>query len=131
MIVLDTCAIIWDALQADKLSPVALQLINKADDENKLLVSDISFWEIAMLVNKGRLRIDIPAARFIRLYLQSRNLNVIAISPEIAGLSVGLPASVNQDPADRIIVATTNIHRARLVTADVNLLATPAVDTVW
>ena len=131
MIVLDTCAIIWDALQQDKLTQRALQAINKADHENVLMVSDISFWEIAMLVKKGRLKLDTPTSRFISLYLQFRNITVAAITPEIAEVSVGFSDGINQDPADRIIVATSLVHRASLVTADSNLLAVPIIETCW
>lgn len=131
MIVLDTCAIIWDALQQDKLSKRALQAINKADHEHCLMVSDISFWEIAMLVKKRRLKLDTTATSFIALYLQFRNITVAAISLEIAEVSVGFLDGINQDPADRIIVATSLVHRACLVTADSNLLAVPTLDTCW
>jgi len=131
MIVLDTCTIIWDALQQDKLSKRALQAINKADHENGLMVCDISFWEIAMLVKKGRLKLDTTTSSFISLYLQFRNITVAAISPEIAEVSVGFSDGINQDPADRIIVATSLVHRASLVTADSNLLALPTIATCW
>jgi PIN domain nuclease of toxin-antitoxin system len=131
MIVLDTCAIIWDALQQDKLTKRALKAINKADHENCLIVSDISFWEIAMLVKKGRLKLDTTTTSFIALYLQFRNITVAAISPEIAEVSVGFSDGINQDPADRIIVATSLVHRACLVTADSNLLAVPTIETCW
>ncbi len=131
MIVLDTCAIIWDALQKNKLTTNASVAIQEADQARRLLVCDISFWEIAMLVKKGRLRIDTDVARFIDLYLRARNITVVAITPAIAALSVDLPDTVNLDPADRIIAATTAFYRGRLVTADANLLATSAVDTLW
>lgn len=131
MIVLDTCAIIWDALQQDKLTKRALQAINKADHENRLMVSDISFWEIAMLVKKGRLKLGTTTTSFIALYLQFRNITVAAISPEIAEVSVGFSDGINQDPADRIIVATSLVNRACLVTADSNLLAVPTIETCW
>lgn len=131
MIVLDTCAIIWDALQQDKLTRRALQAINKADHENGLIVSDISFWEIAMLVKKGRLKLGTTTSSFISLYLQFRNITVAAISPEIAEVSVGFSDGINQDPADRIIVATSLVHRACLVTADSNLRAVPTIETCW
>ena len=50
MIVLDTCAIIWDALDADRLSPKAKDAIEL--NARELIISDISIWEIAMLIKK-------------------------------------------------------------------------------
>jgi PIN domain nuclease of toxin-antitoxin system len=55
VILLDTCAIIWDALDPEKLSEAARQAINDADRSGKLLIADISLWEIVMLVKRSRL----------------------------------------------------------------------------
>ncbi len=81
MILLDTCAIIWDALEKSQISKKALNAINKSDKFNALIISDISVWEIAMLIKKGRINIDTSASNFINLYLQTRNIAVIQISP--------------------------------------------------
>ena len=131
MILLDTCAVIWDSLDQGKLTAKALQTVEAASNQNALLVSDISFWEIAMLVNKGRIEMPTKAAHFIQLFLKARNPAVLPISPEIAELSVNLPPELNNDTADRIIAATAILHNARLVTADDNLLQCNFVDTLW
>jgi PIN domain nuclease of toxin-antitoxin system len=131
MILLDTCAIIWDALEKNQISKKALNAINKADEFNALIISDISVWEIAMLIKKERISIDTSASNFINLYLQTRNISVIQISPEIAELSVNFGEDVNKDPADRIITATSIIQNAQLVTADRNLIQSKIVETIW
>lgn len=131
MILMDTCAIIWDALTPKQLSSKALKAINKADEYNALIIADISLWEISMLIKRGRIQIDSTPATFINLYLQSRNISVIPISPEIAELSVNLGHEINNDPADRIIAATSIIHNAQLVTADQNLRDCELIDAVW
>lgn len=131
MILMDTCAIIWDALQPTKLTPKALEAINKADQQHALVICDISIWEISMLIKKRRIEVETPAANFINLFLQSRNISVQSISPEIAELSVSFGSEINNDPADRIIAATTIIHNAHLVTADQNLRDSQMLDTVW
>jgi PIN domain nuclease of toxin-antitoxin system len=131
MIVLDTCAIIWDALNKKQLTSKAKKAIQHADDQNSLLISDISLWEIAMLIKRGRLEVSITAANFLNLYLQSRNISVIPISPEIADVSVNFSKEINSDPADRLIAATTIIHKAHLVTADKNLLKNELIPTLW
>ncbi len=131
MILMDTCTIIWDALEPTKLSKAALAAINKADAHNALIIADISLWEIAMLIKKGRIHIDATPTHFMNLYLQSRNIVVRSISPEIAELSVNLGEEINSDPADRIIAATSIIHNAQLVTADQNLRNSNLLDTLW
>jgi PIN domain nuclease of toxin-antitoxin system len=55
MIVLDTCALIFDALQPARLGPAAKRALETADGAGNLWCSDISWWEIAMLISKGRL----------------------------------------------------------------------------
>ena len=131
MILMDTCAIVWDALEPAKLTPKALTAINNADLRNDLMISDISIWEISMLIKKGRIEITTTTANFLNLFLQSRNVKVQSISPEIAELSVSLDPQINKDPADRIIAATSIIHNAQLVTADQNLRESKILDTVW
>lgn len=131
MILLDTCTIIWDALDPSRMSKQARRAIEQADARDALAVSDISFWEIAMLVQKGRLKLQDSSSQLVNLYLQARSVSVKAISPEIAELSAGFGPEINNDPADRIIAASTIIYNARLVTADENLLGNKLVDTIW
>lgn len=131
MILLDTCAVIWDALDRQQLTDKALSAINKADEFKALIISDITIWEIAMLVHKNRIKIDTTASNFVNLYLQIRNISVVQISPEIAELSVNFGSATNNDPADRIISATSIIQNAQLITADQNLISSEIVDTLW
>ena len=97
MILMDTCAIIWDALEASNLSDNAASAIEKADKHKALIISDISIWEISMLIKKKRLEIDSTATIFLNLFLQSRNVSVQSISPEIAELSVNFDHKINND----------------------------------
>ncbi len=131
MITMDTCAIVWDALQPTKLSAKARKSIVKADENDELLICDISIWEISMLTKRKRIEVDETPANLIRLILNSRNYTVISISPEIAELSVNLDNEINSDPADRLIAATSILKQAPIVTADQNLRNASIVETIW
>ena len=131
VIVLDTCIIIWDVLKADRLTTKARYTMRAAEADNELMISDISIWEIAMLVARKRLEIEETVSSFINLYLQSRTITVQPISSEIAELSVSFGREINNDPADRIIAATTILTGAKLVTADDNLITLAIIPTVW
>lgn len=131
MILLDTCAIIWDALDQAKLTDKARAAITKADEHNALIISDISIWEISMLIKRSRVEIATTAANFLNLFLESRNISVVSISPEIAELSTSFGSEINNDPADRIIAATSIIHNAQLITADSNIRQSKLIDTIW
>ncbi|QEA40784.1 type II toxin-antitoxin system VapC family toxin [Pistricoccus aurantiacus] len=131
MILLDTCAIVWDALDKARLTDKAKAAIAKADEHNALIISDISIWEISMLIKRSRIEVATSAANFVNLFLESRNISVVSISPEIAELSTNLDSQINNDPADRIIAATSIIYNAQLITADSNLRQSTLIDTIW
>jgi PIN domain nuclease of toxin-antitoxin system len=57
VILLDTCAIVWDALDQAKLTDKARSAITKADEHNALIISDISIWEISMLIKRSRVEV--------------------------------------------------------------------------
>ncbi len=67
VILLDTCAIIWDALDQSQLTEPANAAISKADEHNELIISDISIWEISMLINRSRIKIATTPANFLTL----------------------------------------------------------------
>jgi len=131
MITIDTHIIVWDALKPEALSPKAKKAIDQANEKDGIIISEISFWEIAMLIKKRRLIIEVPYLEFIDLIKSSNNYLVKGISPEIADLSVDLPDEINPDPADRIICATSIVYNSPLVTADKNLLKSKRVKTIW
>jgi PIN domain nuclease of toxin-antitoxin system len=129
MIVLDTCAFIYDALTPDRLSRPARNAIEHADSAGQLACCDISLWEVAMLVDRGRIDAGTDVARFLHLALTARSLRVLPITPEIAALSISL--GLHGDPADRLIAATTVHHGATLVTSDHRLRDAHHVPTLW
>lgn len=55
MILMDTCAIIWDALDQQQITPVALKAINNADVHNALIISDMSIWDRSMTLSPNPL----------------------------------------------------------------------------
>jgi PIN domain nuclease of toxin-antitoxin system len=131
MIVVDTHIIIWNALKPEAVSKKAKQEIDKANETDGIIFCEISLWEIAMLIKKKKLAIDVTYLEFINLLKASNNYMFKGISPEIAELSANLPSEINQDPADRIICATSIITNSKLVTSDKNLIKSSLVKTVW
>lgn len=127
---MDTCSIIWDALSPKTLSRKAKTAITKHEQEG-LIFCDISSWEIAMLMKKGKLQIEETPSNFIKTILDSKNYIYKTITPEIADLSVNLGKEINKDPADRLIVATSIINNFELITADKNLIKSDLLKTIW
>ena len=130
MVVLDTNALIFDALQPKRLTPRALRAIEAASERGDIACSDISLWEIAMLVAKDRLDPGAELTQFLHDMIQSRGLSVLPITPEIAALAQSAQFS-HGDPADRIISATALYHQAKLVSADARLRKLKTLEVVW
>ncbi len=131
MIVVDTHIIIWNALKPEMLSGKAEKAISAANNSDGIIFCEISLWEIAMLMHKGRLSIDIEYIEFIKLILESNKYVFRGITPEIAWLSTDLFSDNNKDPTDRIIAATSIIESANLITADKELRQSKKISTIW
>jgi PIN domain nuclease of toxin-antitoxin system len=130
VILLDTCALVFDALTPQRLSGAARDALEAGEAGGTLACADISLWEIAMLVSKGRLDPGTDSASFCRLALAARGVRVLPITPEIARASTELDLPQG-DPADRLIAATAAANDAELVTNDGRLRSSPSVKTLW
>jgi len=120
VILLDTHAAIWILRNDAALGKKARDVAVAAADDGQLAISAISFWEIALLIAKGRLRsLDDPSET--RALMIRAGIQEIPLTGEIAILAVQLDA-LHGDPADRFIAATAITHDATLMTADETLL---------
>ena len=123
MIVLDTDVLIWAVNGDSRLGAAARSLIEETAQTDRVAVSAITPWEIALLAETGRLCLGRPVAAWIETALALPGVNPIPIEPTIAIDSVRLPCNLHSDPADRFIVSTARYCDAPLVTADRALLA--------
>jgi len=131
MIVADTHIIIWKALRPEMLSENAKKAISSANRKEGIIFCEISLWEIAMLMQKKRIRVDSDYQDFIKLLMQSERYVLHGITPEIADCSVKFLPGVSKDPADRIIAATSLVEKVALVTADNSLRHAKNIKTIW
>jgi PIN domain nuclease of toxin-antitoxin system len=131
MIVLDTHAWLWWLSSPDQLSAAARKAIDRAMAETEICVSSISAWEVAVLVKKGRLELTMSAEDWIVRSEALPFLRFIPVDNRIAVKSTGLPGHLHDDPADRIIIATTLALGATLVTKDDRIRKYQHVRTLW
>jgi len=120
VIVLDTHALLWMDRDDPMLGPQSRALIENTWRSDVVAVSAISFWETALLADRGRIVLPVPAEAW-RLDLLQAGLREIAVDGRIALLATRLEG-LHRDPADRFIVATSLQLGATLVTADGQLL---------
>jgi PIN domain nuclease of toxin-antitoxin system len=119
VILLDTHAAVWFAVDK-RLGKQSQRLADRALAENRLAISAFSFWELGMLIAKGRLR-ALKSAGEYRAKMLGVGINELSLTGEIAISAADLD-SLHGGPADRIIAATAIANDATLVTADENLL---------
>jgi len=120
MILLDTHVAIWMIGDERMLGAQSRKIIQSAREENKLAISAISFWEIALLVAKDQLELRGEASQ-LRKDLSTSGVVELSVTGDIAIGAVEL-ANLHADPADRFIAATAVAHDALLMTADSRLL---------
>ena len=123
MIVLDTHVLVWAVNDERKLGRKARANIERHWGGGGVAVSAISFWEVALLQSRGRLRLPTPAEQW-RTDLISAGLTELPLEGAAAIRSAGL-SGLPEDPADRFIVATAIAEGATLLSADENLLRWP------
>lgn len=126
---LDTHVLIWWLQDAGNLPAGIRRALRKAVPAGPLWVSDISLWEIAMLVQLERIKLTIPLRDWLERATAPPRVQRIGITPAIAAETTVLPDSFPRDPADRILAATARVLGARLVTMDQRIIAAKAVPT--
>lgn len=116
MILLDTHTLLWLVLDHPRLGSKARKLIHRNWPRRETAVSVITFWEVALLERKRRIRIDADVEEWRRSRL-ALGLVELPVSGPVALRAATLP-SFPADPADRFIVATALTEGCCLVTAD-------------
>ncbi len=133
MIVIDTHVLLWWAGGLlEKLSKPAKHYLREAEkSDGGILVSAISAWEIAILVQKGRLTLAMDTEEWLNNSSLLPGLQFLAIDRYTAVQSAHLPEPFHRDPADRIIVSTARVMGFPLVTSDQNIREYVHVQTIW
>ena len=116
---LDTHVLLWLRSGDARLGATAQAEIQRAWESDELTLSAISFWEIAMLHEKGRIRQPEDPSRWRQQQL-SQGLLEIPVDGEL-GIRASGVKEFHPDPAARIIVATAMDGHV-LVTADERIL---------
>lgn len=118
-LLLDTHVWVW-MLDGDskRLSAAVVALLRRSATEGNLVVSDISFWEVANKCAKGRLTISLDPVIWLERAASAPGVAYLPVERTTLIQSTRLRGDAVGDPADRILIATAQLNRTSLVTCD-------------
>ncbi len=122
MLLLDTHAFVWLVTDSPKLGKKARQQAARG-----AYVSAITFWELEMLAEAGRIRLGTTIAQAREIVLRA-NIDELPIDGTVAMTAARL--GMHREPGDRFILATALVFGATLMTADEKIRRMPSVRTV-
>ncbi len=128
MVVLDTHAWLWWVSQPSYLSRTARNRIRTA---TRIGISAISCLEVAIAVAKGRISLDRELLDWLEHALALPRVELVPLTPIVALKAIQLGTDFPGDPGDRVIVATSIVESAPLVTKDSKIRNCPAASAVW
>ncbi|CAN7343149.1 type II toxin-antitoxin system VapC family toxin [Phyllobacterium sp. LjRoot231] len=132
MIILDTHVLVWWITGDPMLSKHAAAAIEHEQvSGGEIIVSAISAWEIAMLVERERLVLSMDVDKWLGAAAEIEAVRFVPVDVAVATKSVVLPGAFHKDPADRMIVATARTLAAPLITADEKIRDYIHVKTIW
>ena len=126
----DTHVVIWWLTDDRKLSKDHARLLERAERTGASVgLSAISLWEIAKLVERGRLALTASVDECLEQLETSSTITVLPLTARISVESTRLGARFHADPIDQIIAATARSHALTLLTADERIIESGVVAT--
>jgi PIN domain nuclease of toxin-antitoxin system len=86
------------------------------------LLSAVSAWEIALLVDAGRIALDVPVEAWIDRFLGRPGVEAAPLSHHAACRSYRLHHLEHRDPADRLLIATAIELACPLISYDERIM---------
>ena len=114
---LDTHSLIWYFENSPRLPSKTNNIID--DNGNAVAICTVSFWEIAIKISSGKLKLRLSFEEFLD-EIRKRNFELLQIREEHLKRLITLPF-VHKDPFDRLLVATALAENLTIITADDNI----------
>jgi PIN domain nuclease of toxin-antitoxin system len=127
-VVLDSSALLFWTLAPHRLSTAARSAIDDATAFG-WMASAISLWEIGLKVQRGQLSLGVSFAEYVQRLDLVDGLTLAPVDVRVWLRRLELDW-LHRDPADRVIVATADLHALPLMTSD-TAIARFYPPTVW
>jgi PIN domain nuclease of toxin-antitoxin system len=118
-LLLDTHIALWLSRGDARLGEITRKTMDAAwKAGGRIFLSAVSVWEIAMLVEKGAIEVDLPVEAWVRRFLDRPGFEAVPLNHSAAAQAYSLYHLEHRDPADRLLIATAIGLGCPLVTQD-------------
>lgn len=126
-LLLDTHTFIWWDSEPTKIPPYTLALCQ--NQQNDLLFSVVSVWEMQIKRQLGKLQLTLPLRELVESQQRTNNIEVLSFTLEHVLALDALPI-YHKDPFDRLLIAQSIVEKAFLVSSDSDI-AKYTVAVIW
>ena len=126
-LLLDTAPFLWFIAGDERLPGATRALIR--DPDHDVWLSVVSFWEVVIKQETGRLPLPEPARTYLPVMRERHGVASLALDESAVAHLSKLPA-FHRDPFDRMLVCQAIEHDLVLVTSDEQVRQYP-VKTAW
>jgi PIN domain nuclease of toxin-antitoxin system len=125
---MDTHIMIWWLTDDRKLSKGHAKLLERSEQSGTAVgLSAMSLWEIAKLVERGRIELTQSVDDSLEQLETSAFVSILPLTGRVALESTRLGARFHADPIDQIIVATARCQGLTLLTVDERIIESGVV----
>lgn len=125
-VLLDTHTFLFAVIQPERLSPLVRETL--LQEEVSKWVSVVSFWEIILKIQIGKLDLPIDLT-FYQKHLRKLQAAVLPVDAQHSFELIQLPL-LHKDPFDRLLIAQARVEQMILLTRD-EIIAQYPVSTLW
>jgi PIN domain nuclease of toxin-antitoxin system len=106
-LLLDTHITLWlDCGDARLRSSTRTLIDNRWQNGATIFISAVTAWEIALLVDRAHIELDVPVEEWINRFLQRPGFQSVPLGHIPASRAYQLYHLEHRDPADRLLIAT-------------------------
>jgi PIN domain nuclease of toxin-antitoxin system len=128
---LDTHTLLWLYFKPNELSKNVLSLFKNTG--NSFFVSSVTFWEISIKFQLGKLNLGNLTPLDFRDLILENNIKIIDLDSDTSATLFQLTVNFHKDPFDRLLIWQAIQNNYTLVTIDKNikLYKSEGLKTIW
>lgn len=126
MFLLDTHALIW-FVESNNLLPNKIKVLIE-DENNEILISIASLWEIAIKSSLGKLELSYDIETLIN-NLKANGFEILMILPEHI-ITLSTLEQIHRDPFDRIIISQGKFMDIPILSSD-EVFTEYSIQRIW